>query len=427
MIGGLSSRLLRHLACFWMLWRCSSFLQVPSTRFIVKRCYAPMSNSCRHSLFQKNLVFTASPKKHNNEGATVVSDSSNKLGQEVKCQVLRFTPLGAVVLLADEEKKAEENEKDFASDAEIELSAPRTALVSLKEVQVFESARKENPLSVGEKLIGHISHIRESDGKMSVQLRPRTGDRLPVLVKMIGDKLRSSPNQCLPVGDKSSPEEIMKIVGLSKNDFKRAVGLMYKNRIIKRPGECEINLGATVVSDSSYKLGQEVKCQVLRFTPLGAVVLIAREEKKAEENEKDFASDAEIELSAPRTALVSLKEVQVFESARKENPLSVGEKLIGHISHIRESDGKMSVQLRPRTGDRLPVLVKMIGDKLRSSPNQYLPVGDKSSPQEIMKIVGLSKNDFKRAVKLMYKNRIIKRPGEYEINLASVSKESDSL
>jgi hypothetical protein len=244
MIGGLSSRLLRYLACFWMLWRCSSFLQVPSTRFIVKRCYPPMINSCRHCLFQKNHVFTAFPKKLNNEGTTVVSDSSNNLGQEVKCQVLRFTPLGAVVLLANEEKQAKENEKHFTSDAEIGLSAPRTALVRLKEVHWFESARKENPLSVGDKLIGYISHIRESDGKISVQLRPRTGDRLPVLVKMIGDKLRSSPNQYLPVGDKSSPEEIMKIVGLSKNDFKRAVGLMYKNRMIERPGEYEINLAS---------------------------------------------------------------------------------------------------------------------------------------------------------------------------------------
>ncbi len=35
----------------------------------------------------------------------------------------------------------------------------------------------------------------------------------------------------LPIGDKSSPEEIKKITGMSKNEFKKAAGALYKNKL----------------------------------------------------------------------------------------------------------------------------------------------------------------------------------------------------
>jgi predicted RNA-binding protein (virulence factor B family) len=242
MIGGSSCHLLQLLSCFWMLWHCSSFLHGPSARFIINRSYVPVVNSCSF-LFQKNEFHrTAQRLMHDTEDFPVALASPYKLGQEVKCKVMRFTPLGAVVVLADEEKKVQNVEKDNLSGGAARLNDHTTALINCKEVQLFEIARKEKPLSVGENLIGYISHIRQQDGKLSVQLRPRTGDRLPVLVKMLEDKLKASPNQYLPVGDKSSPEEIMKIVGISKNDFKRAVGTLYRRRIIEVPCAGEIKL-----------------------------------------------------------------------------------------------------------------------------------------------------------------------------------------
>lgn len=45
----------------------------------------------------------------------------------------------------------------------------------------------------------------------------------------------------LPVGDKSSPEEIKKLTGMSKNEFKKAVGKLYKDRKII-PGDNEIRI-----------------------------------------------------------------------------------------------------------------------------------------------------------------------------------------
>ena len=36
----------------------------------------------------------------------------------------------------------------------------------------------------------------------------------------------------LPVGDKSSPEEIKELLQMSKNEFKRAAGHLYKERRI---------------------------------------------------------------------------------------------------------------------------------------------------------------------------------------------------
>lgn len=44
--------------------------------------------------------------------------------------------------------------------------------------------------------------------------------------------LKKSAGRKLPIGDKSDPEEIKALVGMSKNEFKKAAGSLYKQRLV---------------------------------------------------------------------------------------------------------------------------------------------------------------------------------------------------
>ena len=52
----------------------------------------------------------------------------------------------------------------------------------------------------------------------------------------IMDKLEEN-NGFLPYHDKSSPEDIRREFGMSKNEFKRAIGRLYKGRRIEITGQ----------------------------------------------------------------------------------------------------------------------------------------------------------------------------------------------
>ncbi len=46
------------------------------------------------------------------------------------------------------------------------------------------------------------------------------------------DKLRASNNQFLPYSDKTDPEVIKDKLGISKKTYKKAIGLLYKLKLI---------------------------------------------------------------------------------------------------------------------------------------------------------------------------------------------------
>ncbi len=59
----------------------------------------------------------------------------------------------------------------------------------------------------------------------------KTGDYLKN-ASLLADILKKNGGS-IPVGDRSSPEQIKKMTGMSKNEFKKAAGNLYKNRLIK--------------------------------------------------------------------------------------------------------------------------------------------------------------------------------------------------
>ncbi len=83
----------------------------------------------------------------------------------------------------------------------------------------------------GDRVNARVTAVKE-DGKLDLSLREKAyiqmdadGGKILALLKQKGGSL--------PLGDKSSPEEIKEALGMSKGEFKRAIGRLYKKQIIK--------------------------------------------------------------------------------------------------------------------------------------------------------------------------------------------------
>jgi predicted RNA-binding protein (virulence factor B family) len=78
---------------------------------------------------------------------------------------------------------------------------------------------------------GYIKLIRE-DGKIDVSLQKQGFKHIEDTRKIILDKLQSSPQGLLKLGDKSNPEDIYRELKISKKAFKKTLGTLYKERLI---------------------------------------------------------------------------------------------------------------------------------------------------------------------------------------------------
>lgn len=85
-------------------------------------------------------------------------------------------------------------------------------------------------LHIGDLVECRVLGIRE-DGKMDLSLRAKGYVQMDVDSEIIMNKLNANDG-FLPYHDKSSPDELREEFGMSKNEFKRAVGRLYKNRKI---------------------------------------------------------------------------------------------------------------------------------------------------------------------------------------------------
>lgn len=83
----------------------------------------------------------------------------------------------------------------------------------------------------GQKLKGFIKKIR-TDGKADITLYKRGYGRVTDLTGKILEELGKN-NGFISLTDKSAPEEIYKIFGASKKTFKKAIGALYKKRLIE--------------------------------------------------------------------------------------------------------------------------------------------------------------------------------------------------
>ncbi|WP_298956344.1 DNA-binding protein [uncultured Nonlabens sp.] len=125
-----------------------------------------------------------------------------QVGDKVKLTIERETPLGYNVLI----------------EGEIEGLLYRS--------EVFSEMEE------GMEGIGFIKNIRE-DGKIDVSLRPQ--GYLNVIdhdANAVLEALRESPDGYLLITDKSSPDTIRVQFNMSKKSYKKALGNLYKEKLI---------------------------------------------------------------------------------------------------------------------------------------------------------------------------------------------------
>ncbi len=85
-------------------------------------------------------------------------------------------------------------------------------------------------LTLGQKLTGYIQKVREDD-KIDLQLQKIGYEKIVDISEIIIDKLKENKGY-LAVTDKSSSDEIALLFGMSKKNFKKSIGALYKNRLI---------------------------------------------------------------------------------------------------------------------------------------------------------------------------------------------------
>ena len=86
------------------------------------------------------------------------------------------------------------------------------------------------PIAVNDKVTCFVDNIRE-DGKVDLRIKKGGLDSISGDAQIILAYLKEHDGS-MDITDKSSPEKIQQIFGLSKKAFKRAIGLLYKDKII---------------------------------------------------------------------------------------------------------------------------------------------------------------------------------------------------
>lgn len=87
------------------------------------------------------------------------------------------------------------------------------------------------PVRAGELISARVTKVKE-DGRLDLSLREKAFVQMDSDALMIYRELMKSGGH-LPLGDKSSPDEIKEYFQMSKNAFKRAIGHLYKDKKIE--------------------------------------------------------------------------------------------------------------------------------------------------------------------------------------------------
>lgn len=86
------------------------------------------------------------------------------------------------------------------------------------------------PVTFGQKLKGYINKVRE-DEKIDLLLEKPGYEKVDNISEKILQELQAN-NGFMAVSDKTSPEMIKALFGISKKNFKKAIGGLYKKRLI---------------------------------------------------------------------------------------------------------------------------------------------------------------------------------------------------
>ena len=142
-----------------------------------------------------------------------------------------FARLATETIVASLYSKATKNMKNKDIEAyPYRLMRVGTFLLTKDGYKVFvhESEREKEP-RLGEKVTLRVIGIKDN-GEINGSFLPRAHERMDSDGQAIMDYIEN--NGYCEFTDKSDPEEIKAVFGMSKGSFKRAVGRLFKNKLI---------------------------------------------------------------------------------------------------------------------------------------------------------------------------------------------------
>lgn len=104
------------------------------------------------------------------------------------------------------------------------------AIINNRHWGVLHDADVFQPLRYGQRLTGYIKKLRE-DGKIDLVLQPPGYAKVEGIAGELLEKIRAAGG-FIAVTDKSPPEKIYALFGVSKKVFKQAVSALYRERLI---------------------------------------------------------------------------------------------------------------------------------------------------------------------------------------------------
>lgn len=157
------------------------------------------------------------PWRADEEAWAHASEEVMEIGQEMDAEVMSFSDLGITVRLDGRYRGLiYEDELDYQRDRQ--------------------------GLRVGDRCAVYVQKVRR-DGKVDVSFRKfGTFPKLQDGRQVVWDALLASADGSLPLGDRSDSEEVVAALGISKSQFKAAVGMLYKARQVQAPEPYRITL-----------------------------------------------------------------------------------------------------------------------------------------------------------------------------------------
>jgi predicted RNA-binding protein (virulence factor B family) len=106
----------------------------------------------------------------------------------------------------------------------------RNVIVDKRYEGLIFKDQQNQPLQREQECKGYVAKVRE-DGKLDIRLEVPNDSRYDAAEQKILDTLAAQEG-FLALTDKSDPDEVRAVLGLSKKTFKQAIGKLYKHRRI---------------------------------------------------------------------------------------------------------------------------------------------------------------------------------------------------
>lgn len=143
----------------------------------------------------------------------------------------------------------------------------------------------------------------------------------------------------------------------------------------------------------------------------GRAVASARLDRFLDRTPADYAPRQQVDLLVGEhtdigyKAIVNQRHWGVLHNADVFQPLRYGQRLTGYIKKVRD-DGKIDLVLQPPGYAKVEGIAGELLAKIKAAGG-FIAVTDKSPPEKIYALFGVSKKVFKQAVSALYRERLI--------------------